>query len=286
LGISEQKKPDWKKIRARQDSDPIISVLVPCRNHGEFLLEAVASVERHAPEGTELLIIDDGSTQLRTLDVLKTLDRLGCRILQGGGRGLSAARNLAIRHSRAKYLLPLDADNRLLPGFLQKAVEILDTRPDVGVVHGDWIEFGGRNERRPTHDAVLSQLLLGNYIDACAVIRREAIDRVGGYCEEVSAWEDWDLWLSLCEHGIPFVRLLPGTLEATFEYRVRPNSMLAEAQKEETLIHLTRQLVHRHAGSYTTHRDALVYRAAHFVRDLPFSIRTILHESAAIVWSP
>ena len=284
VDTTEWRSLEWKRIKANPESDPVITIVVPCRNHGEFLLDALASVERCAPEGTELLIVDDGSTQSRTLEVLQALRRVGCRIIIGGGRGLSSARNLAIRESRGRYILPLDADNRLLPGFLEMAIAILDAEPDVGVVHGDWVEFGGRNGRRETHDAVLTELLMENQIDACAVIRREAIERVGGYCEEFSMWEDWDLWISFCEHGIRFVRLMPETLRATFEYRVRPDSMVRQVENQEILIHAIRKMVHRHAHSYLSRREAIVYRAANVYTAMPLTIRAVLRESAAIAF--
>src|SRR5215471_17295620 len=89
-----------------------LSVIIPCRDDGQFLIEAIASFERVAPKNCELIVVDDGSTDLRTLEVLKILRDAGYCVLDQANHGLSGARNAGISLARGRYIFPLDADNR------------------------------------------------------------------------------------------------------------------------------------------------------------------------------
>ena len=205
-----------------------LSVVIPCYNLGEVLIEAIASVERTSPERCELIVVNDGSTQPRTLEVLEVLRNAGYHLVDQPNAGLAAARNRGIREARGRYILPLDADNRLAAGFISSAIHILYSQPKVGVCYGDWLEFGGRNGRKPAPEFDLPALLWSNYIDACAVYRREIWEACGGYDAAAPAWEDWDLWISAAERGWRFHRLP----DVAFEYRVRPHSMLRIAERD------------------------------------------------------
>lgn len=210
-------------------AEPIdLSVVIPCYNLGEMLVEAVASVERTAPERCELIVVNDGSSQPRTLEVLEVLRKGGYHVVDQPNAGLASARNRGIREARGRYVLPLDADNRLAPGYIPSALHLLDSQPEVGVCYGDWLEFGCRNGRKPAPEFDLPALLWSNYIDACAVYRREIWEASGGYDAAAPAWEDWDFWISTAERGWRFHRLQ----DVAFEYRVRPNSMLRNAERE------------------------------------------------------
>jgi glycosyltransferase involved in cell wall biosynthesis/GT2 family glycosyltransferase len=194
-------------------------VIIPCYDDGHYLTEAVASVERNAPEA-ELIIVDDGSTHARTREVLGALREAGLRVIDQPHSGLSAARNVGMAAAGGDYLLPLDADNRLLPGFTTEAVALLDADPATGVVYGDRREFGARTGDVIVPDFDLPRMLWSNDIDACAVMRRAVWSEAGGYDPAFSDWEDWDFWLGAAERGWHFVHIP----RPAFEYRVRPDS--------------------------------------------------------------
>lgn len=210
-------------------SGPIdLSVVIPCHDLGEVLVEAVASVERTAPERCELIVVDDGSRQPRTREVLAVLREGGYHVIDQPNAGLAAARNRGIREVRGRYILPLDADNRLAAGYITSAIQMLASQPEAGVVYGDRLEFGCRNGRRHVPEFDLPTLLWSNTIDACAAYRREIWEACGGYDAGALVWEDWDFWISTAERGWGFHRLP----DVAFEYRVRPNSMLKNAESE------------------------------------------------------
>jgi len=204
----------------RPADPPRLSVIVPCFNDGDYVIDAVASVERNAP-AAELIIVDDGSTQRRTREVLSALREAGHRVIEQPHAGLPAARNRGIAESRGDYFLPLDADNRLLPGFVEEAIALLDGDPGAGVVYGNRREFGARSGDVDVPELDLPRMLWSNYIDACAVVRRSVWSEAGGYDVAFPDWEDWDFWLSVVERGWRFVRIP----RPAFEYRIRPGSL-------------------------------------------------------------
>ena len=238
---------DGRKWRPEEPAD--LTVVIPCYNYGELLLDAVASVERTAPERCEMVIVNDGSTQPRTLEVLDVLRRAGYPVVDQPNGGLAAARNRGVREARGRYVLPLDADNRLASGFLTSAVRVLDAEPEVGVVYGDRLDFGLHTGRVEVPELDLPALLWSNLFDACAVYRREIWEACGGYDDGARVWEDWDLWISAAERGWRFHRLP----EVTFEYRVRPNSMLRVAEREEILWRTREHVYRKHRALYTEH---------------------------------
>ncbi len=212
-----------------QDQIPV-SVIIPCFNHGLYLREAIASVEQCDSSLYEIIIINDGSTDAYTIQVLRELESRGYNVVNQANQGLGASRNNGIRISRGRYILPLDADNRIRAEYIPKGVKILDEYPGVSVVYGKPAYFG-EVEISPSLQVTkfsLRKLLNGNFIDACALFRKSAWEECGGYDVHMpfQGVEDWDFWITLAirGHGFHFID------EILFDYRVRPNSMRLDMQ--------------------------------------------------------
>lgn len=223
-----------------------LAVVIPCFNHGELLIEAVASVERAVDEPCELIIVNDGSRQPRTLEVLAALRRVGYRIVDQENSGLAAARNRGFEEAAAPYVVPLDSDNRLRTGFVRQALEVLDGDPGTGVVYGDRQDFGLRSEVVDVPPFELDEILPFNFIDACAVVRKEVWRACGGYDTSMPGWEDWEFWISAAERGWGFHHLP----RVAFDYRVRPGSMLSSFEDEELRRRVMKYVVTKHRDLY------------------------------------
>lgn len=228
-----------------------LAIVTPCFNHGELLIEAIASVERTVSVPYDLIVVNDGSRDPHTLEVLSCLRRAGYRIIDQENRGLAEARNRGIRESGHALFLPLDADNRLRPGFVEAALDVLARDASVMAVYGDRVEFGLRTGRVLVDVPDLDRLLCGNYIDACAVIRTEAWFACRGYDTRmpVPGAEDWDLWLSMLERDFILHRLDM----AAFDYRVRPDSMLSRLEDPAAQAATERYVLAKHAPFYMQH---------------------------------
>jgi len=258
---SEGLWPAGRPARYREPAEARVSVVIPCFDQGEFLVEAVASVERSVPEPHELIIVNDGSCEPRTLEILEVLRGAGYRVVDQENRGLSAARNRGIEQARSLYVLPLDADNRLRPGFVGPALEILDLQAEVGVVYGDRRDFGLRSATVHVGPFDLEALLASNFIDACAVLRKEVWSACGGYDLHmpVPVLEDWEFWLGVAERGWRF-HYLP--IEAQ-DYRVRPGSMVTLAADEAARRRVERYVVAKHEELYRRRLPDLLVVAQH-----------------------
>lgn len=232
----------------RSDAAPRVAVVVPCYEDGELLVDAVASVARSVDLPHELIVVDDGSRGPGTIAVLDVLEEAGYQVHRRPHAGVAAARNHGFAAARAPFVIPLDADNRLLPGFVQPALSILAEEPAIAAVYGDRVEIGARRGRVEVGPFDARRMVAGNYVDTCAVIRREAWQACGGYDEAMplQGWEDWDLWLALIARGWALRWLpLPG-----FEYRVRPGSMLHELERSPDVLRLLPYLLGKHHQLY------------------------------------
>jgi glycosyltransferase involved in cell wall biosynthesis len=219
--IPEQPSPPADRACGAPMDD--VSVVVCTHDDAPFLVEALSSVGRCTDGRVEVLVCDDGTTDPEHLLVLDRLEAAGYYIVRQANAGLPAARNRLIASARGTYVLPLDADNRLLPGFIERALVAFAADPRLGVVHGDRRFIGGRTGEEVVPEFRLERAVRVNEIDACAMVRRDAWVEAGGYDELLDCGEDWELWLHLAELGWRF-RHLPGL---AFEYRVRPDSLLA-----------------------------------------------------------
>ncbi|HEX4494654.1 MAG TPA: glycosyltransferase [Thermoanaerobaculia bacterium] len=238
--------------RWRPEGEVDFSVVIPCYDLGELLVEALASAERSAGRceiTCEIIIVNDGSRQPRTLEVLGVLRDAGYPVLDQPNSGLAAARNRGIGEARGRIIIPLDADNRLLPGYPAAALRVFDADPRVGVVYGDRLDFGLRAGRTEVPELDLGVFLWANSIDACAAYRRKVWEECGGYDAGALVWEDWELWIAAAERGWRFHRLD----EPTFEYRVRPDSMIALAQQEGLRPEVRGHIYRKHRGLYADH---------------------------------
>jgi len=197
---------------------PRVSVIIPCYNHGQFLDETVDSVLAQSCTDFEIIIVNDGSTDPETLRLLEGYQRPKTTLLHTANAGVSAARNTGIGRARGRYILPLDADDRIGSTYLEKAVAILEARPEVGVVYCDEEMFGERQGKwdLPEYDPVAE--LFDNLIHPAAMYRKTDWATVGGYSNRfVFGWEDWDFWVSMSALNIK-VSKIP---EILYYYRVR-----------------------------------------------------------------
>ena len=227
-----------------------LSVIIPCFNHGNFLLEAVASVESCQEPVYEIIIVNDGSTDALTERVLGYLQEKGYQVINQENQGLALARNNGIERARGLYVLPLDADNKIRPNYITQGIKILDENPEVGVAYGNYEFFGDKTGIWKLPEFDINRIVRGNYIDACAVIRKKVWQDCGGYDDKIPdklGYEDWDFWLGAAERGWQFYHID----EVLFDYRYRDDSMVSGCNIPENHRELFRYISSKHSGLYT-----------------------------------
>ncbi len=230
-----------------QNFNPAVSVIIPCYNHGRYIREAIVSVEQCDSTLYEIIIINDGSTDAQTLTVMADLQAEGYQVITQENQGCAASRNKGISLACGRYILPLDADNKIYPEYIPLGIKILDRQPEVAVVYGRPELFGDISTREypEVFDFDLHRLIVNNYIDTCAVIRKSAVLECNGYDTHVphNTWEDWDLWLSLAAKGWEFhfedARL--------FSYRILANSLIGSLTQPDAIQQNMEYLCRKHA---------------------------------------
>ena len=187
----------------------LISVILPVRNGGVHLAQAVASVLAQTLGDFELLLIDDHSTDGAVDDLPAALaDDPRLVKLANPGRGLVAALNFGLWRAQAPLIARMDADDVCLPGRFRAQADFLDRNPSVALVATQvaYIDEQGRPSGRvstfPTEPEAVATALR---VQGCVIrhpsvlARREAFARSGGYREAMTGAEDYDLWLRLAE---------------------------------------------------------------------------------------
>jgi glycosyltransferase involved in cell wall biosynthesis len=193
-----------------------VAVVVPCFNDGGTIDNTIASVDRQ-DEAVELVVVDDGSTEVETRGVLERLEASGRRVLRRPNGGLSAARMTGVEATSARYVFPLDADDELAPGALTRLADALDANPQAKLAWGDIEIFDAAELFVPGVERLDAwHLTYVNDLPGTTLIRRDALLEAGGYVLP-TGYEDWDLWLTFVERGWNGVRV-PGL---TLRYRRR-----------------------------------------------------------------
>jgi glycosyltransferase involved in cell wall biosynthesis len=236
-------------------SNPVeISVVVPCFNDGNYIQETIASVKAQTCQDVEIIVVDDASTDKDTQNILRSLEEERVKVLfSTENSGPSVARNLGITQAKGKYILPLDADDKIAPSYLEKAKKVLDNDPQVGIVYCEAEFFGKKRGKWDLPPYAFPQILVGNMIFATAMYRKEDWERVGGYNHNMRQGnEDYDFWLSLLELG----RKVYQIPEVLFFYRIKETSRTTKLKTDNTdEIDTYVQIFRNHQKLYLDHID-------------------------------
>ncbi|MGO4699339.1 glycosyltransferase family 2 protein [Paenibacillus sp. 2TAB26] len=227
-----------RMLRRRLGQDlelaPIVSIVIPCYNYGQYVEEAVDSCLNSTFQEIEIIVVNNGSTDPYTIEVLQRLQRPKTRVIHVQTNiGLPYGRNVGIREARGKYILPLDADDKIQPTLIEKAYRILEARPEVGFATVGLEYFGDQSWVWIPPEFDFNRLLSENIVCVTSLVRKSAWLSVGGYNEAmIHGYEDWDFWISLCERG------WRGTAihEALLLYRRHGHSLSYDAGQKHAMI--------------------------------------------------
>lgn len=227
---------------------PLVSIITPCFNHGLFLPDALAAIRAQTYPKLEIIVVDDASDDAETVQLMERLESEGWAtvIRQPTNQGPSAARNAALAVATGRYILPVDADNLLLPNAVGSLVEQLQSAgATVGFIYPNPRYFGNRDDHFEAPPYNLYALLHGNYCDTCSLFDRAVFDAGVGFAEDIKlGHEDWDLMLQLADRG---VRGEPAHGE-TLLYRKHGFTRSDTVEYAHTAFH--EEIIERHAGLF------------------------------------
>ena len=202
-----------------QAQSPTVSVMIPYYNCKEYIVETIQSVLSQSHQNFEIIIVDDGSDPEHA-DYLREFlaDKPAIRYAVQNNQGVAAARNHAARLAGGKYFLFLDSDDLILPDYIEKCVTVLENNPDCKLVYplAEYFDAQEGLWNLPDYDG-LESLLKGNRIPIISMHRAEDFVSLGGFDENLTTHEDWDLWIRLLSNGGTVIRIP----EVLFRYRKR-----------------------------------------------------------------
>ncbi len=235
---------------------PRIAVVITCRDLGRFLVEALESVERQTRPAAEIVVVDDQSTDIRTRQIAARLAREGTTVVRGPGRGASAARNFGAGLTSSDYLVWLDGDDTLEPGYFERAAARLDASSEIDFVSCALRAFGSATYVwTPSAPTFVSAVATGAVPHASTMIRRSLWKTVGGFDEELRSFELLDFWTTAIEHGFNGIILD----EPMLNYRVRQGSGYRRSIEDGTYRTRLQHL-------YAKHRAAIARNALELVQ--------------------
>jgi glycosyltransferase involved in cell wall biosynthesis/SAM-dependent methyltransferase/uncharacterized protein YbaR (Trm112 family) len=225
-----------------------VSVIIPLYNYASVVTETLDSVRSQTLREINLIIIDGFSTD-NSLDVARewaqrNADRFNrITVLKNlANYGLGLCRNSGFDAADTPYVLPLDADNRLLADCCERLLGAIK-QSGAAYVYPTIQHFGASTAQISNTPYRAQRFVAGNYVDAMALVSKEAWAMVSGYNHVRHGWEDYDFWARIAEIGLAG-EWLP---EVLAEYRVHQASMM----KTQTVVdnnyrHLHRDFVGRH----------------------------------------
>jgi glycosyltransferase involved in cell wall biosynthesis len=180
----------------------IVSIVIPTFNHSRFLKAAIESALTQTSVDPDVIVVDDGSTD-ETDGLVRRFQSV--RYVHQENRGLPAARNVGLRSAEGRYVIFLDADDRLLPGAGRTGVEQIQRHESAAFVSGEhrYIDLEGRVtaewSRTPWSEGHYDQFLRNNYVGMVATVLfdRRAVLEASGFDERLPACEDYDLYLRI-----------------------------------------------------------------------------------------
>jgi hypothetical protein len=208
---------------------PLVSVVIPCYNSARYLAQTIQSVLAQTYARVEIIVVDDGSTD----ETHKIAQSYQLQYVYQTNAGISAARNTGVIHSRGKYVLFLDHDDRLLPMAIEVGVKCLEDRPECAMAVGEhrYIQADGTaigySHKHTLKRDHYEELLEHNFIETpCSVLhRRSALDLTGLFVEKVQLAEDYEMYLRTARQSPMITHNTP-----VAEYRLHDTNISGNAE--------------------------------------------------------
>ncbi len=208
---NEVKESGRLLLDSEYDSNPLVSVVIPCFNQGHFLEDAVLSSLLACSHPLELIVVDDGSTDPRSVALMAELaDKYKFSLIRQVNAGRASARNTGIQRARGEFVQLLDADDLLAPGKIDIQLDEFRSVPEIDICISEYELCNAAGlDRRVNNPSTIDGFSLskedfllrwerGLSIPIhCPLFRRKLLEKTSFRLVTHSAHEDWIFWVEL-----------------------------------------------------------------------------------------
>lgn len=232
-----------------------VEAVITSYNQGDMILEAVMSLCNQTVLPKKIFIVDDGSTDQYSLEVLNTIEKdlklpVPIQVLHQHNKGVSAARNAGICLTQSSLVLILDGDDKLETSYIEEVGTLLINHPRM-VAASSWMKtFGVLEATVCPSGGNIVPFLSHNCCPATHIFKKKYFKQTKGYDESMqSGYEDWEFFITLLE-STPDA--LIGIVEkALINYRTNPTS--ANIKSMDKRLSLMRYIIEKHKSTYKNH---------------------------------
>jgi glycosyltransferase involved in cell wall biosynthesis len=208
-------------VKAAEQHNPLVSVVIPLYNGEKYIRDCLLSVYEQTYRPLEVIIVDDGSTD----DSLAVIEKVQGEktVIRQQNADVSAARNTGVEHSKGKYVAFIDQDDLWLPDKIDRQVSVFKEDDRIDLVFTDLVKIfdtGKRRHARDKHDIALSltddnlfpTLVKKNVLmPSTVMVKRESLIKAGYFDEDFKTCGDYEMWLRMAGQRMVF-RYLPQRL--------------------------------------------------------------------------
>ena len=234
-----------------------VSIIITSYNLGTYLQETVDSVLKQTYQQLEIIIVDDGSQDSCTIELLEQLSKKNdLKIIRIQNSGVSVARNIGVNAATGKFLVFLDGDDLLSPDFVEECISVYKKNPEAGMVYGVTRLFGAANRIRPLDTPKYKNLLIYNNIfGVTCMLKKERFLEVNGFNAKMRyGIEDWEFFIRYCHEGMHVYRIN----KILFFYRIRPVSRTKEVNSSiKATLEMRLEILSNNIDIYSRYRDSL-----------------------------
>jgi glycosyltransferase involved in cell wall biosynthesis len=253
---------------------PLVSFIIPYFNAGSTIQETIDSIFNQSYPNFDVWLINDGSTDIQSIEKLKDFegnDKI--YILQQENAGPSVARNNAIKRTKSDFILPLDADDKILNKTIVNCLYEFNKDNDIGVVYGNLHFFGETNLFKDQAIFDLSKQLLWNQVAICCLIRKVVFEDIGFYDERLSGigLEDWEFWIRVGISKWKFRKVN----ELHFQIRTSKNSRTYEVANKN-ISEIKEYVFKKHFSAFVDEYSRLFYEKKMLLETPDYKIGKII----------
>jgi glycosyltransferase involved in cell wall biosynthesis len=204
------------------DNTVIVSIVIPCYNNHDTIVETLESISSQDFKDFEIIIVNDGSTDTskQIIEEYCTKSKSTITLINQENSGPSFARNKGASCAKGKYLLFIDADDKMASNYISECLQVFKNKPDALIVYSEIELFEAATGKWELNNFKLPDFLITNCIPICGLIETEKFKDIGGFDTEISFTEDWELWIRFIQKFGLGVYKIPKPL---FFYRKRFN---------------------------------------------------------------